>query len=956
LVVARCAIAQTPPAVAGGYISGKPVAGYFPLVDEKTVADIYVAESDWKVARIAAGDLAMDVERVTGRRPALKTAAAGLSVDAVLVGTIGRSDVIDHLIAAGRLDVTGIKGQWESFIIATVADPLPGVKQGLVIAGSDRRGTAYGVYELSQRIGVSPWYWWDDVTPAHHDALHVSPQRVQVGPPGVKYRGIFINDEDWSLRPWAAETFAPAEGLGLGPKTYAKVFELLLRLRANYLWPAMRGHTAPFNSYPLNKVVADDYAIVMGSSHIEPMLRNNITGAEWDIKVNGEWDYQANGAAIRDYWAKRLEMNGKYENVYTIGMRGRDDEPMKAAGTTRDKINLMEKIFADQENLLSRYVNPDLSRVPQVFIPYTEVLGLYNAGLKVPDDATICWPDDNFGYIRRLPNAAEQARAGGSGVYYHCEWLDGASDAYPWLASTPPALIWEEMSKAWKYDVKKLWVLNVGGLKPRELDAEFFLDMAWDPKRWRPDNIREFLEQWAARDVDAGDASEIASIMEEYFRLGFSRRPEHLVQFQSGKLSYSLFSHDNYNDEAQIRVDRYADIARRGQAIYDRLPRARKDGFFEQALYPVQCAALLNEKVICADLNARDAALGRASAGEYARRARAAADKIVELARHYNTGLISVGDKWNHMATAAPGPWGGERYSFEMPPLTDFDGSGPPTLDVSAEGGHEDAVPDLSVFTRDKRFIDLFNKGKGTIDWKATASESWVKLDHADGSLTTQQRLWVSIDWDHAPKGRDTKATVDITSNGGNRRIVVPVFNPPLPADAAVGSFVESHGYVSMLAEHYAQKKDRNGSGWEVINGLGRCGDSVTVLPPTTPSHTGPADITANSPSLEYDLYLFDAGEAHLDLDCLPTNPTTPDRGTRVAVSLDGKPPEILTKRSGNVLSNLRRASGTLRIPSPGAHKLTVWMVDPGVVLDKIVLDFAPPQDSYLGPPESYRR
>jgi hypothetical protein len=287
---------------------------------------------------------------------------------------------------------------------------LPGVKQALVIVGSDRRGTAYGVYELSQRIGVSPWYWWDDVTPAHRDTLYVSPQRVQVGPPAVKYRGIFINDEDWSLRPWAEKNFAPDEGHGLGPKTYAKIFELLLRLRANYIWPAMRQGTAPFNSYPQNKVVADDYAIVMGSSHIEPMLRNNITGAEWDSKVNGEWDYQANGAAIRDYWAKRLQANGKYENVYTIGMRGKDDEPMKATGTTQDKIKLMEGIFSDQQKLLSQYVNKDLSQVPQVFIPYTEVLGLYNAGLKVPDEATICWPDDNYGYIRRLPTDAEQKR------------------------------------------------------------------------------------------------------------------------------------------------------------------------------------------------------------------------------------------------------------------------------------------------------------------------------------------------------------------------------------------------------------------------------------------------------------------------------------------------------------------------------------------------------------------
>ena len=201
---------------------------------------------------------------------------------------------------------------------------------------------------MSRRIGVSPWYWWADVTPAHRDAIYIAPDRVQIGPPAVKYRGIFINDEMWGIRPWAAKNFAPDEGLGLGPKTYARIFELLLRLRANYLWPAMHQQTTPFNCYPQNKIVADDYAIVMGSSHIEPMLRNNIAGAEWDREGGGEWNYQTNAAAIRDYWARRLQANGKYENVYTLGMRGKDDEPMKFGGTMPEKIALMERIFADQ--------------------------------------------------------------------------------------------------------------------------------------------------------------------------------------------------------------------------------------------------------------------------------------------------------------------------------------------------------------------------------------------------------------------------------------------------------------------------------------------------------------------------------------------------------------------------------------------------------------------------------
>ncbi len=310
LVAAGACVAAA--AHADGGVSEQPKSGYFPLAGAADTADIFVGDDDWPVARIAAADLALDIERVTGRRPALRHGTAELSGAAVLIGTLGRSRVIDSLVQDGRLDVADVAGRWESCVIAAVADPLPGVARALVVAGSDRRGTAYGVYEISRRIGVSPWYWWADVTPARRPELHLAPERVRIGPPAVKYRGIFINDEMWGIRPWAERNFAPDEGRGLGPKTYARIFELLLRLRANHLWPAMHVETTPFNCYPDNARVADDYAIVMGSSHIEPMLRNNIAGAEWDREGKGDWNYETNAPAILDYWARRLATNGKF--------------------------------------------------------------------------------------------------------------------------------------------------------------------------------------------------------------------------------------------------------------------------------------------------------------------------------------------------------------------------------------------------------------------------------------------------------------------------------------------------------------------------------------------------------------------------------------------------------------------------------------------------------------------
>jgi Glycosyl hydrolase family 115/Gylcosyl hydrolase family 115 C-terminal domain/Glycosyl hydrolase family 67 N-terminus len=938
------------------YISEEAAAGYFPLAQKERLADVVVDTNDFKVAQIATADLVSDIERVTGRKPALKKSTDTLSEQVVLVGTLGRSPVIDRLVKENKLEVKDIQGQWESFVIVAVSDPLPGVKQALVIVGSDRRGTAYGVYELAKRIGVSPWYWWADVTPLHRAALYVSNERLRVGPPAVKYRGIFINDEMWGLRPWAMKTYAPEEGHGLGPRTHAKIFELLLRLRANHLWPAMHngdGGTIPFNCYEQNKTVADDYAIVMGSSHIEPMLRNNISGAEWDREYPGEpWDYTVNKEHIYKYWEDRVKANGKYENVYTMGKRGKDDEPGKEI-----TVPILEQIIADQRTILKKWADQEITRVPQVLIAYTEVLNLYNKGLKLPEDIIFCWPDDNFGYIRQLPDELEQKRSGGSGVYYHIQWLNGATTAYPWLNTTPPALIWEEMNKAFQYGADKLWVLNVGDIKPGEIGMEFFLEMACDPSRYHHENVREFLVRWAARDIDPRFAEETASIMEAYYRLGLARRPEHLVQAKGkNPLIYSWFSHTNANDEAMQRVEAYASLAQRAQAVYDQVPMFRKDAFFQFVLYPVQCASLINAKVIFADKSLRYGNEGRSSAGEYAAKARAAAARIIELTDHYNTGLLTASNKWKHIMSPAPGPWGTQFRQFEMPPLSDYEGKGPPALFLALEGGDAQTLADLSVYTQGKRFIDLFNIGKGEIRWTATSSQPWVRLDHTNGTFKTEQRVWVSMDWDKVPQEGALTAMLEIKSSAGNRQVTIPLFKPVTPARETITGYVESHGYVSIEAEHFTRSNRRGGAAWEVIKGLGRSGDSVAVLPAHVASVTEPAEITQKSPSLEYPLYLFSSGSAQLTFDCLPTKAVHPKQGVRLAYSLDDGEPQIVNGQGGDVLSNLRRLTATVTVATPGQHTLKVWMVDPGIVLDKLVLSFVPLKESYLGPPESYHR
>src|SRR5262245_308074 len=486
------------------WIHASYLKGDFKLVHGSDVAAIAISSNDFKVVQIAAQNLADDISRVTGKKPDIQTDLSRVSGHAVIVGTLGHSSVIDELVRAGKLRVDHLRGQWESFVITTVARPLPHVEMALVIVGSDRRGTAYGVFELSEAIGVSPWYWWADVPSKQQPNIFVSATTRRAGPPSVQYRGIFLNDEDLGLQPWAAKTFDPQLG-DIGPKTYARIFELLLRLKANTLWPAMHNCTKAFNLYPENKLVAEDYGIVMGSSHAEPMLRNNVT--EWTDKAE-DYDYTKNRTGVLQYWENRVEQNGRYENIFTIGMRGIHDSPIVGPKTQGERIQVLENIFADQRSLLEKYLNTDATKVPQIFCPYKEVLADYRSGLKVPDDVTIVFPDDNFGYIRYFPNQEEQKRKGGFGVYYHASYLGGPL-SYLWLNTTPPALIWEEMSKAYDHNMRQLWIVNVGDIKPGEIGMEFFLQMAWDIKKWRRENLSDYLETWAAREFGAKSSADI---------------------------------------------------------------------------------------------------------------------------------------------------------------------------------------------------------------------------------------------------------------------------------------------------------------------------------------------------------------------------------------------------------------------------------------------------------------
>jgi len=622
-------------------VSTTNVALAFPIVENQKAASIYYDKNDATVVAIAAQALKNDIKLLTNVSPVLVKDAA-LSAYPIIIGTLGKSKYIDELAKAGKIQKANLLGKWENFSISVVQAPFKGVKAALVIAGSDRRGTAFGVFELSRKLGVSPLVWWGDVKPAHKDKLFVSGKTLS-GTPSVKYRGIFINDEDWGIQPWAAKNMDP-DVKDLGPKAYTKVFELLLRLKANYIWPGMHPSTKAFYFYKDNPKIADQYAIVVGASHCEPMLRNNVFEwaenyeHEYGVKP-GEWRYDLNKNQIATYWSDRVKESKNYESIYTVGMRGIHDGSMPGPKDRKEKVKLLGEVISDQRNMLSTNLNRAVNTVPQIFCPYKEVLSLYQAGLKLPEDVTIVWADDNHGYVRQLSNLTEQKRSGGSGVYYHISYW-GAPHDYLWLSSISPMLISYELTKAYEMKADRVWIVNVGDIKPAEMETQFFMDLAWNVDQWKPENAHQYAQSWAAETFGQEYAKPIADIKAIYYRLGQSVKPEHM-------------SSVNFTEqEAGERLKAYEDIYVKTKALADQMPERLKDAFFELMLYPVEGAYLMNQKILYAKKSLALADAGNKDALIFSQKAKDAFERIKVITKKYNEEI--AGGKWNGMMDYRP--------------------------------------------------------------------------------------------------------------------------------------------------------------------------------------------------------------------------------------------------------------------------------------------------------------
>ena len=630
-VAHRCAaFLTTVTAVARGAdltvkVDAPPPPGGLSLID----ADVSVDAAAAPVVHQAAAMLAADLSQVSGHPSSTQPVPDARQT--VYVGTVGDGGTVDQLASAGKLDVSGIRGQWETFAWQVVDGPRP----ALVIVGSDRRGTAYGCTELSRAVGVSPWTWWADVPVPHHDQLSVSPGRRVHGPPGVKYRGIFLNDEDWGLRPWASKTFDPQLG-NIGPKTYAKLFELMLRLRLNYLWPAMHPGSAEFGSVPGNAEAADRWAVVMGASHCEPMLRNNVY---WN-KAGGPWRYDVNRDNILRYWTESVDKRGSYEADWTLGIRGIHDSPMGGPKGTPARVKMVEGIFADQEKLIATKVTDRYGPPARCFVPYKEVLPLYDAGLKVPDAATLVWPDDNFGYIRHLPTAAERTRSGGGGIYYHVSYW-GGPHSYLWVESTSPGLMWEELHKAYENDAARLWVVNVGDLKPAELAIDFYARLAWDPASWGPDAQDRFLRSFLTDTFGPAAAGPVFDLESAYYRLASRRKPEQFTRanWDRGRVQWLDGLPDATLDEVGRGYDDLLVLEGKAAAA---VSAARADSYFEMVGYAARALGETGQLYVAL----ANAARGRDAAANRDR-ATASMKQVEADADRYNNRV--AGGKWRGM-------------------------------------------------------------------------------------------------------------------------------------------------------------------------------------------------------------------------------------------------------------------------------------------------------------------
>ncbi|KZT03278.1 glycoside hydrolase family 115 protein [Laetiporus sulphureus 93-53] len=952
-------------------VTFSPSASSFPVVSNGVAAPILLSEDDWGGVQRTAYDFAMDIHNVTGVMPLLlnvsipatSTNLSLASIRPIIVGTLGQSSLIDEVVQNTNLDVSSIDGQWEAFMTREVANPLPGISSAYVMIGADKRGTIYAMYDHSEQIGVSPWYWWADVPTKTHSEIYVDSAGCAHGSPTVKYRGIFLNDEQPALQGWAMVRFTNGTGAALTDSPfnhffYTKLFELLLRMKANYLWPAMWSSAFGVDD-TLNQPLANWYGIVMGTSHEEPMMRS--IPVEWTLFGVGPWDYSTNAQNIYDFWVVGADRGKPYENVWTVGMRGDGDLPL-AGG---QNIALLEEIIADQRQILSNtYPGVNVTTIPQMWCLYQEVLGYYEDGMTVPDDVTLLWTDDLYGNIERLPTLSERNRTGGAGY----DLVGGVRD-YKWITT------YEQMSLAVARNATRIWILNVGDLKPYEKEIEFFIALGWDSSVWNINNIDTYVELWAQREfgLSSEDAATVADVIANITRFNSNRKPELL-----NSTVYSLW---NYR-EAENMLAMWQATNESATQVRDSLPAEMLPAYFELVYHPVQASYTLANMWIAAGMNNFRASQAFLSANDYAAIVEELFQQDWELEVEYESQLDG---KWTQMMsqTHVMYSYWQQPQANTMPYISRYQAQKQAlagAMRVAPEGtqaawpgdnqyqcaqGYSCPNPSLSIdpyLPSGNRYFDIGAGGPVPFNFTATSNVTWVTMSPVAGYISPdapEQRVFATVDWSQLSSTEIALITFEAYPQGQPSMSLTATLTAnytQVPNNFT--GFVEGDGCVSIEAAHASRNTTVEGITWINLPGYGRTLSGVTPWP------RGGDELNftvGTGPSIEYDFYTFntyqDSGNVFITTYVSPSqNSLGPTRPLAIGIQVDscepqvsyfvpvvtpGTQPAAWDGLDGWVATNVNPIYMNFTA-EPGAHTLTLWMIEPTVVVQKIVIGVSP--------------
>ncbi|KAK0635441.1 hypothetical protein B0T17DRAFT_612306 [Bombardia bombarda] len=918
--------------------------------------EIRVSPEDFPGVIRVANDLAADFGKVLGVNGTVVVADWSAAISSsqkttrpiIIVGTAGKSTLIDNLVATKKVDVSAVANKWEAFTYQVAQAPWAGKEDGVfVIAGSDLRGTVFGAYDVAERIGVSPWYWWADVPPTKRQAIWVqnSPEaRHTEGPPSVKYRGIFLNDESPGLTSWGHAKFKDSKyGSPFITDFYKRIFELVLRLKGNYVWPAMWSSMFYLDDEN-NGPTATLYGIFMGTSHHEPMARAD---KEQGRFLKGSWDWKSNKAGVQTFMQEGATRSRNWSTIYTLGMRGSGD----AASATLTSASLVE-IIKWQQSTLTKALGKPLSEIPQTWVMYKEVPGYWQKGMDVSDDVTLLWSDDNRGNIRRVPVANETNRRGGSGIYYHFDYV-GSPRNYKWINTIQLQKTWEQMTLAYDRGIRNIWLANVGDLKALELPTAHFMALAWDRSSFDdPGSTTEWLTDWSGRQFGEAAAAATSSIMTTYGKLTARMKYEDLSN------TPFAFNAVNY-DEAELNYKEWTDLLTKTQAVYDGLPSATQNAFFEVVLHPVLAGKTVYEIYTKVALGAKYANEHRISANQFAKDVQSAFAADSAITKRFHSILDG---RWNHLMDQTHIGYNNwqEPSSNSLPRLTTVTTAAAKDtlMGVTAQGSTSAfpataklSLPALSPFTApgEQRWLDVYLRDNGTLSYKITSSVSFITITDAQKTIsstaggTTDSRALITADWAAAPRAPHPQPSPH-----------PPLENPTALPPADFKGHIEASGVVSIEAEHSSQSL--SSKDYTIIPTYGRTLSGVRL--PTASASQSPA----KGPVLVYPFFTFtNAASASLTFYLSPSENANPSSPNRYSFSIDnGTATTVQPVPLGNagdepagwsqaVIENAYVKKATLGKLAPGRHELRVWLLEPTMVLTKLVVDVGGLKTSLMG-------